>query len=239
MVFMVIVFIIVIAVLVVWFATKSNDSGDGGDKGARTAFVEPVKTSPSTNDLFLQKCRSNEDIVFQPDQQQRQIINAIEQNRAIIEEAKRKGYIKTSTAWTTRYRELSNTANMLQKNLEAENATRLNSSKFRRYTSLWHRSVICADYAYEDYVASKETRNEIGELLVAIGKGDVRVSRSEKNNLYTIKDACKESTRNLYDRMIAIENNTAMLREKIKMECGKQGKEWYDRYLQRKWSKML
>ena len=65
------------------------------------------------------------------------------------------------------------------------------------------------------------------ELLVSIGKGLVRISSTEKRELYNIKDTCVKTTKYLYDRMVSIQEKTGKLRDKIRDECGQRGKEWY------------
>lgn len=82
----------------------------------------------------------------------------------------------------------------LNKNLEYENQRRLANDKFHRYTSLHFRSFIMSNIAYSDYIDSKKVRDEISNLLVAIGKGEVRVSPHDKKELYNIKDVCVKTT---------------------------------------------
>lgn len=62
-------------------------------------------------------------------------------------------------------------------------------------TSLHFRSFIMSNIAYSDYIDSKKVRDEISNLLVAIGKGEVRVSPHDKKELYNIKDVCVKTTK--------------------------------------------
>lgn len=120
-------------------------------------------------------------------------------------------------------------SNTLYRNLEYENSRRLNKDRFHRYTSLHFRSVILGNLAYKDYMDSKKVRDEISKLLVDIGKKKVQVTPTEKRELYDVKDTCVKTTKYLYDRMIAIQNKTGMLRDKIRDECGSRGKEWFNK----------
>ena len=72
-------------------------------------------------------------------------------------------------------------------------------------------------------------RDEISDLLVTIGKKQIQVVAAEKKELYDVKDTCVKTTRYLYDRMVAIQNKTGILRDKIRDECGSRGKEWYNK----------
>ena len=143
-------------------------------------------------------------------------------------------YIKASTAWTERFQELTNVSYTLNKNLEYENQRRLANDKFHRYTSLHFRSFIMSNIAYSDYIDSKKVRDEISNLLVAIGKGEVRVSPHDKKELYNIKDVCVKTTKCLYERMVSIQTKTGILRDKIRDECGKRGIEWYKKNINNK-----
>lgn len=177
----------------------------------------------------LENCKSYEDLQFKLDTHQNNLKREISKNKQIIQKAKSKGYIKASIAWTERFQELTNVSNTLYKNLEYENARKLNKNKFHRYTSLHFRSVILGNLAYKDYLDSKKVRDEIGQLLVDIGKKKIQVTATEKKELYDIKNMCVKATRYLYDRMIAIQNKTGQLRDKIRDECGSRGKVWFDK----------
>ncbi len=177
----------------------------------------------------LNDCKSYEDINFKIDKYQNNLKNELSKNKKIIENAKNKGYIKANITWTERFEEFTQISNTLYKNLEYENSRKLNADKFHRYTSLHFRSVILGNLAYKDYMDSKKVRDEISELLVAIGKKQVKVTPAEKRKLYDIKDTCVKTTQYLYDRMVSIQSKTAYLRDKIRDECGKRGKEWYNK----------
>ena len=179
----------------------------------------------------IRDCVSNDDIEFKIGTYQQNIENELLKSRKAILEAKEKGYIQASVTWTNRFQELNQVSYTLKKNLEYENARKLKNDKFHRYTSLHFRSHIIGRLAYEDYMASKRVRDEINELLLAIGKREMVVKANEKRELYTIKDTCVNTTKYLYERMIAIQNETGDLRDKIRDECGKRGREWYKKIM--------
>lgn len=212
-------FIIVILLLVIIIVIRSNAKTKKKRRGGKTKT--PKKT------YTVRDCISSDDLQFKIDTYQKELDDELEKSKKLIQEAKRKGYIKASTAWTDRFHELTNVSNTLNRNLEYENSRKLAADKFHRYTSLHFRSVILGNIAYTDYTASKKVRDEIGELLVSIGKGQVRISSTEKRELYNIKDTCVKTTKYLYDRMVSIQEKTGKLRDKIRDECGQRGKEWY------------
>lgn len=212
-------FIIVILLLVIIIVIRSNAKTKKKRRGGK------AKTPKKT--YTVRDCISSDDLQFKIDTYQKELDDELEKSKKLIQEAKKKGYIKASTAWTDRFHELTNVSNTLNRNLEYENSRKLAADKFHRYTSLHFRSVILGNIAYTDYIASKKVRDEIGELLVSIGKGQVRISSTEKRELYNIKDTCVKTTKYLYDRMVSIQEKTGKLRDKIRDECGQRGKEWY------------
>lgn len=218
----VLIFISILLVFIVFWGWHSKKSRK--KKRMNTPKVQCENYS-------LQECKSHEDIEFKVDTYQRSLNQELEKNKQIIKTAKRKGYIKANIEWTDRFQEFTNVSNTLYKNLEYENARKLSADKFHRYTSLHYRSVLLGNIAYEDYMDSKRGRDEIGELLVAIGKKQVKVSPEEKRELYEIKDTYKNTTKYLYDRMIAVQRKTAELREKIGVECGQRGREWHTKIM--------
>ena len=195
----------------------------------RTKSRRKTNYNKSKKQYTLDNCKSYADLEFKIDTYQNNLKNELTKNKQVIQNAKKKGYLKANTAWTERFQELTEVSNTLYKNLEYENARKLNKDKFHRYTSLHFRSVILGNLAYKDYIDSKKVRDEISDLLVAIGKKQIQVVAAEKKELYDVKDTCVKTTRYLYDRMVAIQNKTGILRDKIRDECGSRGKEWYNK----------
>lgn len=182
----------------------------------------------------LKDCTSKEDFEFKIGTYQKSIEDELLRNKNILQEAKEKGYIKTNIEWTNRFQELNEVSYTLEKNLEYENSKKLNADKFHRYANLHFRSMIIGNLAYEDYISSKKVRDELGSLLVDIGKKKVYVNSKEKKKLYDIKDTAVKTTKYLYERMISIQNETGNLRDKIRDECGSRGKEWYKKNISNK-----
>lgn len=195
----------------------------------RTRLRRKANYNKSKKSSILEECKSNEDLEFKLDTYQSNLKNELSKNKQIIQKAKNQGYIKANTTWTERFQELTDVSNTLYRNLEYENAQKLNKDKFHRYTSLHFRSVIVGNLAYEDYIDSKKVRDEISDLIVAIGKKQVQVTPAEKKELYEVKDTCVETTRYLYNRMVEIQTMTKQLKMKIHDECGVRGKEWYEK----------
>ena len=227
MIFVIFVVIIVIIVIGIFLAHNNTDDDHR---------VTTYNTNASNNNSYvprrsthsLQDCISYDDLHYNIDAKQRQLEAQVEKNKRLVEDAKRQGYLTVSTAWMNRFNQLVEVSNTLNQNLIYENQRRLLNDKFHRYTSLHFRSMIMGNLAHEDYLEAKQGRNQISDVLVAIGQKKIHVSQSEKERLYQLKDMFKESTAFLYNRMTSINHETCELREKIGRECGERGRKWRD-----------
>lgn len=200
-------------------------------------YVGQNEKCESNMKYSLDDCISSEDIQFKIDTYQKNLKQELAKSKEAIKIAKQKGYIKVNTAWTERFDKFTEVSNTLYKNLEYENARKLSSDKFHRYTNLHFRSMLLGNLAYLDYKDSKKVRDEINRLLVDIGKKKVKVTKKEKAELYSLKDTCVKTTKYLYDRMIGVQSQTGVLRDKIRDECGTRGYEWYKKISRKKKSK--
>ena len=214
-----IMIIIFILLLLIWL--YSNKKKGRHSPVTRRTVSQSV---PTLND-----CISEDDIPFKMNAFQKELEQEFSKSKEKIEKAKRKGYIQASVAWTERFDRFTEISNTLYKNLELENSRKLTQSKFSRYTSLHFRSMLLGKLAYQDYLESKKIRDEIGKLLVDIGKKKVTVTKADKAELYQIKDTCVKTTKYLYDRMVKVQLQTRRLNEKIRDECGARGREWYNK----------
>lgn len=219
--------IVIVLIIVIFLIIIFNSSNKKKEQSIQ-------KNHKNNTRYTIQDCKSTDDLQFEVDAYQKKIEDELEKNKKLIQNAKNKGYIKASTAWTERFQELTNVSYTLNKNLEYENKRYLANDKFHRYTSLHFRSFVMSNIAYSDYIDSKKIRDEISDLLVAIGKGKVKVSPKEKKELYNIKDVCVKTTKCLYERMVSIQTKTGTLRDKIRDECGNRGKEWYQKNINNK-----
>lgn len=187
----------------------------------------------------ISDCRSDDDIYFEMDSLQKQLDDEIDKGKKIIQKTAEDGYIKIEREWLKKNSELLYLENTLYKNLEYENKRKLNKEKYKRYISLHFRSHILGELAYKEYKEAKKIRDELNQVIVEIKKNNRYISKEEKKKLYDSKDAAVNITRIMYNRMIDIQTETKKLREKIRTECGRKGKVWYRKLMQRKQRKLI
>lgn len=227
MIFIILIVIVIIVAIVVYLANNTDESHKASTyNNATTNYRNSHMPRRSIN--TIQDCISNSDLRYNIDTKQKQLEAQVEKNRQLVEDAKRQGYLTVSTAWMNRFNQLVEVSNTLNQNLLYENKRRLLNDKFHRYTDLHFRSMIMGNLAYEDYLEAKKGRDQISNVLLSIGQKKIRVSYSDKEKLYQIKDMYKESTSFLYDRMKSINNETGKLRDKIGSECGERGRKWWN-----------
>lgn len=63
------------------------------------------KNHRNNTSYTIQDCKSTDDLQFKIDTYQKKLEIELEKNKELIQNAKRKGYIKASTAWTERFQE--------------------------------------------------------------------------------------------------------------------------------------
>lgn len=183
--------------------------------------------TPKPRTHTINDCYSSEDIIYNIDSKQKQLEDRIEYSKRLVAEAKSKGYLTANTDWVNRFKQMVEVSNTLNENLIYENQRRLNYDKFHRYTDLHFRSMIMGDLAYDDYIQAKAGRSQMYDLINDIRNKKVRVPDSDREKLVQLKDAFREATDFLYNRMKSINNQTASLRDKIGAECGERGKQWW------------
>lgn len=177
------------------------------------------------NNLYV----SAEDVIYKKNQQQLQYEQHQARNREIIRQAKQNQLIQSDTSRLQLEHQYEDTYYIIQRNLEAENHSRLTMAKFHRYTDLHYRAMLIDQEAYKDYCSAKAIRDELSATLLAIGKKQMKVTPEQKRELYAVKDSAVAYAKNCYSKMIELQQLTAELREKIRSECGMRGEEWYQR----------
>lgn len=222
----IIAIVFIVFIIIVLLSNKQSNNKK------KTLTSSRPQNQPSINRQISQRKEYRdlvdaEDLRFKADSYQSRINEELRTSKSKILDAQRKGYIKANTAWTNRLQEFNDVSTSLYRNLQYENSKKLSVAKFRRYTSLHFRCVLLGNLAYEDYMKSKAVREEIKNLLIDYKKRKVRLSKKEAEEMYKLKNDCITTTKFLFDRMVQIQNQAGILRDKIRDECGERGKEWY------------
>lgn len=87
------------------------------------------------NKYTLADLKSNDDLEFKVNTYQRNLQKEVSRSIQIIQEEKNRGLIKKSTVWMNHFQEYTDLLNKLDKNLQYENARRLNEDKFHKCKS--------------------------------------------------------------------------------------------------------
>lgn len=147
--------------------------------------------------------------------------------------AARKGAAKNVDMFFLQTQEsLAATSRQLEVELQSAVLSKLEASRFHCYTNLHFRSMRAADERYRSYINAKTALSEIGECLVSIGKGELKVSQMEKAQLYELKDIAKACKDAHYANVVLLNAQTHTFKEKIRKECGQRGEDWYARISQ-------
>lgn len=187
-------------------------------KNKRIQTEEPVLKS-------IEECISQDDIKFETDKADQEIIEVIQKNKKQIADTLKKANQKLDLSWMDSYHNILKVSNALDRNLIFYSRKVLEQNKFHYYTQLHFRSMRAADFVYKEYekvgmslFAIKEFENHI-KKNPAIKKEYKKMISSQRDQIGSI--------RNYYlKRVQSLNAQTAKLRDKIGAECGKRGYEW-------------
>lgn len=184
---------------------------------------KPISTpAPKTID----ECASQDDLKFQMDKAEEEIISTIQKNKQQIADTLKKANQDIDLSWLDSCNRILRIANTLDHNLTYYAHKNLEMSKFHYYTHLHFRSMIAADFVHREYKKIDQSFTEINRFIVRM-KPTPTFYGDYKNFIHSQKNQIK-SIRNLsLNRLHSMNHQTEILRDKIGKECGKRGYEWW------------
>ena len=173
----------------------------------------------------IEECVSLEDIQYQISSETQSIITTIETSKDKIKSAIAAANKEVNVAWLNSYEKVIKISANLDENLRYYAKNNLVQSKFHYYTSLHFRSMIAADIVYKEFCQIDANFNDINNLIVTIAKNRNMTGLS-KVQIFSAKDALKELRKVFLNRVHELNKETAILRDKIGLECGERGRRW-------------
>lgn len=134
-------------------------------------------------------------------------------------------------SWSDNLPELMKVSEVLYSNAQMNSNKRLESERFQYYIGLHFRSFTAADLCHEKIQEIRSTcYDHINLTLKRLQtKSDpLKVSSEDYNQIVRIKDSIKALIAFLEKRRDGLNAQTAVLRDKIRDECGIGGRKWYD-----------
>lgn len=199
-----------------------------------TLFKKEQKDSnteiPTSNNVVnlpvsqnINNCISREDLNFQIDKSDKEIIKVVEDNKKLIAETLAKVNQEIDLSWMESCERILKISNNLQKNLNYYAQRNCEISKFQYYTHLHFRSMIAADIVYNEYKKIKQSCFDINKILYGNNLKLNNYRKQIKKQKYEL-EKIKEF---YYKRVTDLNDKTATLRDKIGKECGKKGYKWW------------
>ncbi len=183
----------------------------------------PIRTVPIRT---IEECVSKEDLKFQMNQAETEILNAVQRNRQEIKNTLRKANQVIDVSWLDSCNKILTISNTLDSNLAYYGNKILETSKFQYYAHLHFRSMIAANIVYNEYQKVDKSFAEINQFIIRM-KSHPEFRGEYKNQVHSQKDQIK-AIRNFYlNRVHNMNHETAVLRDKIGSECGERGEEWW------------
>lgn len=207
--------VVALVILSAFIVALSKTKKPSDDDAVISANIPHVQDSPPNN-LTLSEAKRYDEVAEARIAEIR--LSVIEEQLAAAKRVDR--------ALLAEQRAVAKESRRLEKDLEARIRARIDQARFEEYVELHRRSRIIADKRYALYARAKRGLDDIGSLLVAIGKGEVKVTKAQKKELYACKDAIK-ATKNAHLANVRLLNSqTHSLKEKIRSECGVRGRKW-------------
>lgn len=203
--------------------------------GASEQYVQPKHVQPeqyvqpeqSTKTFkTIDECISPEDLKFQMDQAEEEILNTIQKNRQEIKDTLKKANQTVDVSWIDSCNKILRVSNTLDNNLSYYKRKNLETSKFQYYANLHYRSMIAADISYAEYEKIDKSFREINQFIVRM-KSRPEFRGSYKTQVYDQKDQIKLLRNFCLNRVHNMNHQTEELRDKIGSECGERGAEWW------------
>lgn len=215
-----IAFLIIKAILKSFFKKEEITYHPSGQYEQSKQYVQP-KTFKT-----IDECISPEDLKFQMDQAEEEILNTIQKNRQEIKDTLKKANQTVDVSWIDSCNKILRVSNTLDNNLSYYKRKNLETSKFQYYANLHYRSMIAADISYAEYEKIDKSFREINQFIVRM-KSRPEFRGSYKTQVHEQKDQIKLLRNFCLNRVHNMNHQTGELRDKIGSECGERGKEWW------------
>lgn len=213
---------IVISILKKLFSYKEDKKYKPYNEHNNDTTYTKVITKPQTID----DCISSEDIKYQLNRAEEDIINTIERNKKQIADTIKKANKTLDIAWLDSCDKIYRIANTLDNNLIYYSQRNLEMSKFQYYAHLHFRSMLAANIVYQDYEKMNKSFEEVNKFIVNM-KSNPIFKGEYKTQVHNSKDQIKAIRKLYLDRIHEMNHQTEILRDKIGAECGKKGYYWW------------
>ncbi len=245
-----IILIILLIVVVLYFVGKSNDSSRN-NKSNYNSNASLSSRCPQSNNNVQHRQRpsmssqiktlyDSEDASITYSQQQKTMVSDVRkyqrEKRRTVNTSGTREQISIDLSWSDDLSELLEATEVVYTNAQMNCNRRLESARFQYYVNLHYRSFTAADLCHDKMEEIYPYYNQINATIKRLNDRNdlLRVGKTDYEQIIKIKDTMKSILAVLKLRVEELNKQTAILRDKIRDECGTGGKKWYDNLMQRR-----
>lgn len=191
-----------------------------------TYVPESRRVRPLPTQNSIDECISQEDLKFQMDQAEEEILNTIQRNRQQIADTLKKANQRIDVSWLDSCNKILRISNTLDNNLAYYAKRNLETSRFQYYTHLHFRAMLAADIVHKEYEKIDRSFKEMNQFIVKM-KSHPEFRGNYKTQVYQQKDQIKSVRSSFLNQVHHLNHETEIIRDKIGRECGDRGRRWW------------
>lgn len=200
------------------------------------------KSRTVTRQNFAQKLNTlndSGDVKVQASPQQKKMVSEAKMYRAAkkrtFSTVKSGEQISIDLSWSENLAELLEATEVVYSNAELNCKRRMVSERFNYYINLHYRSFTAADLCHAKREEIMVSLNNLRKIISRLNdKSDfLRVDKASYDQLIVLRSSMYNLTEYLGKRRDLLNKQTAVIREKIRNECGDRGQRWYQELMER------
>lgn len=143
--------------------------------------------------------------------------------------------ISIDLSWSENLAELLEATEVVYSNAELNCNRRMVSERFNYYINLHYRSFTAADLCHAKREEIMVSLNNLRKIISRLNdRSDfLRVDKAYYDQLIALRGSMYNLTEYLGKRRDLLNKQTAVIREKIRNECGDRGQRWYQELMER------
>ena len=211
-----------------------NASGNGQYRQTNSRTVTRQNFAQKLNTL-----NDSGDVKVQASPQQKKMVSEAKTYRAAkkrtFSTVKSGEQISIDLSWSENLAELLEATEVVYSNAELNCNRRMVSERFNYYINLHYRSFTAADLCHAKREEIMVSLNNLRKIISRLNdRSDfLRVDKASYDQLIALRSSMYNLTEYLGKRRDLLNKQTAVIREKIRNECGDRGQRWYQELMER------
>ena len=211
-----------------------NTSGNGQYRQTNSRTVTRQNFAQKLNTL-----NDSGDVKVQASPQQRKMVSEAKTYHAAkkrtFSTVKSGEQISIDLSWSENLAELLEATEVVYSNAELNCNRRMVSERFNYYINLHYRSFTAADLCHAKREEIMVSLNNLRKIISRLNdRSDfLRVDKASYDQLIALRSSMYNLTEYLGKRRDLLNKQTAVIREKIRNECGDRGQRWYQELMER------